>query len=176
MGNRRERQPKTDNQRLVFILQLLTMMGCGIVAVQDFKDREVIWICFPIIGVLLACLHAHRLGFDHFVFFALNNIVLVSCVLALLWTITKFVFKKEFLNVSFGLGDMLFIYAFALGFPTVTFIILFVGSILFSLLAFIILKMFTQAKTVPLAGFMGIFLISVLLLAFLPNTPSLYSI
>lgn len=160
----------------MLILQLLTMMGCSIMAIQDLRDREVMWVLFPAIAIFLSGLHILNVGTENFLFFTLNNIILVSCVLALLWIITKFIFKKKFLNVSFGLGDMLFIYAFALGFPTVTFIILFVGSILFSLLAFIILKMFTQAKTVPLAGFMGIFLISVLLLAFLPNTPSLYSI
>ncbi|WP_222984573.1 hypothetical protein [Flagellimonas meishanensis] len=148
------------------------------VAVQDLRDREVMWVFFPIIAVLLASIHVHHLGMDNFIFFALNNVILVSCVLALLWAITRFVFGKEFLNVSFGLGDMLLMYALAVGFPTVTFIVLFVGSILFSSIAFIVLRMCTKTKTetVPLAGLMCIFLIAILLMAHWSNMPSLYMI
>lgn len=159
----------------MLLLQLLTIMGCGIVAYQDIKEREVMWICFPLIALFMGGVHLYHVGFEGFIFPVFNNIILVSCVLILLWAITKFVFKKKFLNVSFGLGDALFMYAFAMGFPTVTFIILFVGSIIFSLLAFFVLKLITKTETVPLAGLMGIYLIALLLLTFfLPNTPSLY--
>ena len=160
----------------MFVLQLLTILGCGIVAIQDLRDREVMWILFPAIAVFLAGLHISHVGVEHFIFFALNNSILVSCILLLLWAVTKFVFNKRFLDVSFGLGDMLFMYAFALGFPTLTFIVLLVGSILFSLVAFVLLKLFVRAETVPLAGLMGIFLITVLLATALPNSLSLYII
>ena len=160
----------------MLILQLLTMLGCGIVAVQDLRDREVLWILFPAIALFLAGLHISHVGLEHFLFFALNNCILVTCILLLLWVVTKYIFKKRFLDVSFGTGDILFMYAFALGFPSLTFIVLLVGSILFSLLAFIILKLFFRAETVPLAGLMGIFLIAVLLATALPNSLSLYLI
>ncbi len=160
----------------MLLLQLLTVLGCGIVAIQDLRDREVLWILFPSIALFLASLHISHVGLEHFAFFALNNIILVSCILLLLWTVTKYIFKKRFLDVSFGTGDMLFMYAFTLGFPTLTFIVLLVGSILFSLMAFLILKLFVRAETVPLAGLMGIFLIAVLLATTLPNSLSLYII
>jgi len=80
----------------------------------------------------------------------------------------------EFLNVSFGLGDLLFFYALAFGFPTVTFLVLFVLSILFSLFVFALLKTKKGTETVPLAGLMGLFLTGVLLVSFFPNAPSLY--
>ncbi len=160
----------------MLILQLLTMLGCGIVAVQDLRDREVLWVLFPAIALFLGGLHISHVGMEHFFFFALNNIILVTCIVLLLWVITKYIFKKQFLDVSFGLGDILFMYAFALGFPTVTFIILLVGAILFSLLAFTLLKLFVGTETVPLAGLMGIFLIAMLLATSLPNSLSLYLI
>ena len=160
----------------MLVLELLTMIGCGIVAFQDFRDREVMWVCFPAIALLLAGAHILQVGLEHFVFFAVSNILLISFVLFILWAITKYVLKRAFLDVSFGTGDMLFMYAFALGFPTVTFIVLFVASIFFSLLAFMLLKVFDKSGTVPLAGFMGIFLIAMLLISHLPNTPSLYLI
>ena len=157
-------------------LELLTITGCSIIAFQDIKERAVFWICFPTVALLLASAHISYVGIESFIFSVLSNVILVSCVLLLLFLVTKYLFKKDFLNVSFGLGDMLFMYAFALGFPTMTFIFLFVGSILFSLVAFTFLKIQKKVETVPLAGFMGIYLIAVLVLAHFPFSPSLYII
>lgn len=81
----------------------------------------------------------------------------------------------KFLNVSFGLGDVLFFYAFALGFPTVTFLILFVSSIVFSLMVSLIQKKKNKANGIPLAGLMSLFLAFVLSIEFLPKLPSLYN-
>lgn len=145
-------------------------------AYQDLKDREVSWILFPILAISLALLHGHQVDRTAFGISILINILLVSFIVLILWSITRFVFRKEFLNVSFGLGDLLFLYAFAMGFPTVTFIYLLLGSIGFSSLGFVIMKLFLKSGTVPLAGLMGIFLIVILALSLLPNSPSLYII
>lgn len=71
---------------------------------------------------------------------------------------------------SIGLGDILFFYAFGTGFQTVTFIVLLACSILFSLFTFLILKNRLKLKTVPLAGFMGLFLMVVLAMGEVFNT------
>ena len=160
----------------MLVLQLLTMAGCSIIAFQDFKERAVLWVCFPIVALLLASIHISHVGVEYFVFFALSNVILVSSVLFILFLVTKYFFKKAFMDVSFGLGDMLFMYAFALGFPTMTFILLFVGSIFFSLVSFTLLRSIKKTETVPLAGLMGVFLIAVFLLAYFPFSPSLYII
>ncbi|MDC6384613.1 hypothetical protein D2V93_06965 [Flagellimonas taeanensis] len=157
-------------------LQTLTFAGCGIMAFQDFKDREVTWVLFPILGLLMALLHLFHVEMTLFFVSVLGNVVVVSGILLILWAVTKYIFKKVFLNVSFGLGDVLFFYALALGFPTITFIYLLVGSICFSFVAFFLLNRFIKMKTVPLAGLMGIFLMAVTLLTLFPNTPSLYVI
>lgn len=81
----------------------------------------------------------------------------------------------KFLNVSFGLGDILFFYAFALGFPTATFLILFVSSILFSLMVSLIQKKKKTESGIPLAGLMSLFLVFAFSIEFLPNLPSLYN-
>lgn len=160
----------------MLVLQTLTLAGCGIMVFQDFKYREVSWVLFPILGLTLGVLHLFHVDLSLFCVSVLGNAVVVSGILLILWAVTKFIFKKAFLNVSFGLGDVLFLYAIALGFPTITFIYLLVGSICFSLVAFILLNRFKKMKTVPLAGLMGIFLMAVTLLTLFPNTPSLYMI
>ncbi|MFC4221155.1 hypothetical protein [Flagellimonas marina] len=160
----------------MLVLELLAMAGCSVIAFQDFRERAVLWICFPIVALLLAGIHMAHVGMELFTFFALGNVILVSCVLLTLFLVTRYFFKKRFLDVSFGLGDMLFMYAFALGFPTMTFILLFVGSIFFSLISFTLLRSVKKMETVPLAGLMGVYLIAIFLLDQFPFSPSLYII
>lgn len=147
---------------------------CALITFQDLKERMVYWVLFPILGALLGVLYIHHSTMGHFYTFSLMNIVLVTTIVSILYLYTRFIARMRFLNVSFGLGDLLFFYALALGFPTYTFIILFVSAILFSLLVFLISKSNNEMKTIPLAGLMGLFLIGVVLLSFFPNSPSLY--
>ena len=150
------------------------MCICGLIAFQDFKDRMVSWILFPIMGIALAFLYLNHANFEQFYPFVLGNFLLVTAIVLVLYLYTKYIAKMEFLNVSFGLGDLLFFYGLALGFPTMTFLVLFVLSILFSLSAFLYLKRKQEMQTIPLAGLMGIFLIAVIIASFFPDVPSLY--
>mgnify|MGYP006910662882 CR=1 FL=1 len=151
-------------------------MACSAIAYQDLKEREVVWILFPVLALLLSALHIFNTQWHQFLLFSLTNILLVSGVLLLLFLYTKHLTRKKFINTSFGLGDLLLFYAFSLGFPTVTFVLLFVGAILFSLMVFVLFKTRYNPNTVPLAGLMGIFIITVFIVSFLPNIPSLYII
>lgn len=160
---------------MILILQILTLVACGAMVFQDLKDREVMWSIFPLIGLCLAMIHLNRSTLSMFLISILGNIILVSFVLLILWAITRFVFHKKFLNVSFGTGDLFFMYAMALGFPTLTFIYVFVGSVCFALAASLTMNLFHKMETVPLAGYMGMFLIVVFLLTYWPTTPSLYT-
>lgn len=150
------------------------MLACALIVFQDFKERLVSWILFPVVGLLLSFLYIWNTSFEQFYPFVFTNMLLVSSIVLVLFLYTKYIARMEFLNVSFGLGDLLFFYAFALGFPTITFLILFVGAILFSLIVFVIAKEKGESETIPLAGLMGFFLIIVTLVSFLPNAPSLY--
>ncbi len=150
------------------------MLSCTLIAYQDFKERAVSWLLFPIMGILLAFLYLNTTSFEQYTLFVLTNVLLVSGIILILFLYTKHIAHKKFLNVSFGLGDLLFFYAFALGFPTMTFVVLFVGAILFSLIIFLFSKTNTEEETIPLAGLMSFFLMGILLVSFLPNAPSLY--
>jgi len=156
------------------LIKILVVLVFGLIAFQDFKGRAVYWILFPIMGAFLAALFLYEVSFEQYFYIVGFNIVLVSLVLLVLYAYTKYVAKKQFLNFSFGLGDLLFFYAFALGYPTYTFLILFVASIFFSLLAFLFIKFGTDSETIPLAGLMGLFLIGITVASTIPNVPSLY--
>ena len=160
----------------MWIFQTAACLSFGIIAVQDIRDRMVTWVLFPLAGIFLALAHLQQTILPLFLISSATNILLVTAVLLLLWGYTRYIRKKAFLNTSFGLGDILFLYAFALGFPTLTFTVLFTAAMVFSLLAFVILQYFRKSETVPLAGFLGIFLIVLFLLQLIPPGISLYRI
>ncbi|MEX0275118.1 MAG: hypothetical protein AB3N16_12145 [Flavobacteriaceae bacterium] len=157
------------------VLHILTILSCTAIAVQDIKDRMVYWVLFPITGILLGSLYLQHSSLPNFVLNVSTHLLLVAVIIALLWVYTKFLRKQEFLNASFGFGDVLCLIAFALGFPTVTFIVLLASGLCFSVLAFIVLNYFVNAITVPLAGFICLFLIGILLLSNFSAYVSLYA-
>lgn len=158
------------------ILQLIALLSLATITFQDLKERMVSWLLFPITGGLLIALHIQNSTWEDFLIFGLGNVILTSSILFLLWIYTKLLRKQEFLNVSFGLGDVLFLYVLALGFPTVTFIVLLALSLCFSVLAFIVLNYFVSTITVPLAGFMSIFLNVILIMDLSIEQISLYQL
>ena len=158
----------------MLLIKMCVMISCAVIIYQDLKDRSVIWTLFPMLGILLAYLHIQYLGWELFLAYALVNCLLISMIILLMFVYTKAILKKPFLNHSFGLGDLLFFYAFALGFPSVTFLILFAGSVLFASLVFYLYRIKKAADTVPLAGLMGIFLLCAITISLIPNSPSLY--
>ncbi|MEM8929510.1 MAG: hypothetical protein AAGC45_15030 [Bacteroidota bacterium] len=160
----------------MLVLELFTILGFGAIAFQDLKERMVSWVLFPMVAILLATMHLYHHMWDYFIFFSLTNILIVTGVLTILFLYIRLIRGKRFLNTSFGLGDILFMYAFALGFPTVTFLVLFAGSIFFSLLGFVIITYFSRTNTVPLAGLMGLFLAAIMVLRLFTNQFSLYLI
>jgi hypothetical protein len=152
------------------------MICLGFIAFQDFKERKVFWFLFPLAMVLFGLLHyLQSIAPEIFFYYALINFLLITCIIATLFIHTRFILKKAFLNHSLGLGDILFFYAFGLGFSSVTFIVLLVGAVVFSLLAFLLFKKRLKLDTVPLAGLMGFFLVFVILFSLVSKSPSLYA-
>ncbi len=158
---------------LAFTLCALFILFC--IAFQDFKERKVYWFLFPLLGLSLSVLYINTVTVaEIFGLSILLNILIVSLVLLSIFLVTKLLFKKPFLDHSFGLGDLLFFYAMALGFPTITFIVLFANALLFALFFFLVVKKYQKIKTVPLAGLMSIFLFLVLSISIFIKEPSLY--
>ncbi len=151
------------------------MICLGYITIQDFKERQVYWFLFPLASILLGLVHflntAEPLAFLNYI--ALN-VLFVTLILGVLYLTTRIIFKKRFLNHSLGLGDILFFYAFAIGFPTITFVILFTNAILFALLLFFVFKKKLHLQTVPLAGLMSSFLIFIFAYNFIFPSPTLY--
>jgi hypothetical protein len=150
-------------------------MAClGLISYQDFRERAVLWALFPIMALLLGYLHFIHVHYSAFFSNVLLNLLLTAMILMVLFLYTRWVSRTKFLDHSFGLGDLLFFCAMCFGFPSITFIVLFSSALIFSLAAFFALKKNMSHPTVPLAGLMGLFLISVFVLQYIFPLPSLY--
>jgi len=136
----------------------------------------VYWFLLPSIILLLGIEHFYKALNINFITAILLNSGIIFSVLLLLYLYTILVIKKPFLKEVFGLADALFFLALAVAFPTATFLIIFVFSLFFSILTWLILKSRTTYNTVPLAGYMSIFLIFVLVGNWVSPSLNLYLI
>lgn len=139
---------------LVFIL----------VFVQDIRERKVFWFLFPIVGVLVGILHFQSTLPELFWISVLLNMAFVALLLIVVYLYSKFKLKVT-IKETFGLGDALLFVALVFTFSTVSFLIIFIGSLLFSLVLHMLTKKSNKATDVPLAGYMSLFF----LFAFIAN-------
>ncbi len=160
----------------MMLLTIISILCCVFISYQDFKERLVSWVLFPLLGLCMGLLHYLHAETQVFYLHITMNIILTSSILLVLYAYSKFISKTRFLNTSIGLGDILFFYAFSLGFPSTTFTILFACSVFFSVFLFFTLKHRFELKTVPLAGLMGLFLAFVFGYSFFMEHPQLYTL
>ncbi len=161
---------------MIIGIKILTICILAVIVYQDLKDREVYGIAFPILMGLLGTLHYHHTIYIDFLYAILINIGLLIVIVGLLYLYTLIKLRKPFFKEVFGWGDLLFFMALAIGFPTVTFIIIFVFSLIFSLLVWLVIKNRADHNTVPLAGYMSVFLGVVFILNCMINSLTLYVI
>ncbi|MDI1307437.1 MAG: hypothetical protein PSX42_21685 [bacterium] len=83
--------------------------------------------------------------------------------------------KKPLLKEVFGLGDVLLFIFITFSFSIVSFFVLFVFSLVFSLLLHFVLQRKQIDKTVPLAGYLSLFFGVVYGISFLGYSNFLYA-
>lgn len=143
-------------------ITFLLIILLGVLFYQDIKERKVsVWILISgiILGGMLHWLHQNTLVFLSNVGITLSFVFLIFGVLYLY---AKFKLKKRIFEV-FGQGDLLFFMLLAVSLPILSFVMVFVFSLIFSLVIFMLLKKSFSEKTVPLAGLQSLFLALVLI-------------
>lgn len=158
----------------MLIFKLILLLILGIIVYEDVTSRMVHWILFPMVLLLVGSTHLEHSTRWFFLINSSMNILVISTIILILFIYAKVILKKPFLNTSFGLGDLLFFYAISVAFPTVTFIILFVFSLIFSLVLHVFRSRKAIDATIPLAGYMALFFVIVFGMNLLSNQPNLY--
>ncbi len=139
----------------MWYLKLLLIIVFSIVLFQDFKNRLVYWFLYPIIGILAFAIQLYNLPLV-IAFFNLGfNLVFVALILGVSFFYIR-IRNWDFKN-AIGIGDVLFFVFIAATFSIVSFVILFVFALLFSLILHFVLSLKEKQQTVPLAGYMSLF-------------------
>lgn len=103
----------------------------------------------------------------------LTNFLLLSILILLIYLYSKFKLNKSFFE-SFGLGDLLFFIALGVSFPTISFLVIFSLSLIFTFILFTVLESKMAYKTVPLAGFQALFLFLILFINLIFDIVNIY--
>ncbi len=123
---------------------------------QDVKECKVYWFFFPLVALLSGVLHYCKVLPELFFLTTFINITFVCILLLIILLYSKYKLKMKFSD-TFGLGDVLLFIALSFTFSSVSFLILFISALIFSLMLHFILKRNSTIKTVPLAGYMSLF-------------------
>ncbi|TRW27071.1 general secretion pathway protein [Flavobacterium zepuense] len=142
---------------------------------QDTKERLVLWFLYPLVGVVAYMLHAKTIGVLPSIVNTGLNLVFVLIILSISYLYIVVIKRRKYLNESIGAGDLLFFVSLPFAFATVAFTLLFVFSLLFSLLLHMIFKNRQVDKTVPLAGYMALFFATVYCISFFTKPQYLFS-
>ncbi|PQJ15310.1 hypothetical protein [Aureicoccus marinus] len=154
------------------LLGIVNILGLLWLAYQDFKERAVWAMLFPVLALLMAIRLYHSTDLNVFLLYISMNSALVLLIIALLWGYTRYIHKIPFLNHAIGAGDLWFFFVLALAFPTPIFVVLFSCSLLFSLMLSVFLRV--EKNRIPLAGFMALFVSITLILSLINLFPDPY--
>lgn len=131
-------------------------MSFLLVLYQDMKTRLVYWVLFPVIAVCAGVLLYDNMLWEVMKATLMFNLGFVFFLIAAVFVYSKLKLKTT-LSHAFGLGDMLLFFALAFTFSSISFVVVFVFGLLFSLVLHLILKSKGRHQTVPLAGYMSLF-------------------
>lgn len=159
---------------MIFIKTILILTFL-LIFYQDLKERLVWWFLFPIIGLTTGILYTDQTSIELFSYNILLNIFFVLLLLLIIFIYAKMKLKVRF-KETIGLGDILLFIALTCSFSIISFIVLFIFSLILSLALHLILSKMDSQKSVPLAGYMSLFFAIVYLANWSGLTTNLYSL
>ena len=155
--------------RIVIICILL------LIFYQDFKERLVYWFLYPLFGAFAFALQLFAIPVVSALLNVVFNLSFVAILIIVCLLYTKLKLKRT-LSEVFGKGDILFFISAAFAFSILSFLVLFVFALLFSLLIHQIFKNKQTYNTVPLAGYMALFFCTIYSVGFVAQTNFLYAL
>ncbi|WP_205511085.1 hypothetical protein [Longitalea arenae] len=150
-----------------WFLFLILLIPAGLVFYQDLSSRSVLWYLFPLTAVL-GFINSHlQTGSwkETLAYIFINSVfvLLQFVLLKLYFSLKNRDVTSKLINGKIGLGDLLFLLAACFFFSPFNFLLFYCSSLLFAIsfhwLFNKVFKTNALAATVPLAGWMAIFLI-----------------
>ncbi|AUC77570.1 hypothetical protein [Olleya sp. Bg11-27] len=158
----------------MIIIKLILLITFGAIFWQDKKERLVHWFLFPIIAFCSGILIHKNMIQELFFLTLIINLLFVTSLILVIYFYSKFKLKTSIIN-TFGLGDALLFIALSFTFSSVSFLVLFVFGLIFSLITHLALKPKIKQETVPLAGYLSLFFGLTYLSHWIGILPTLYT-
>ncbi len=140
----------------MLIIKIILICSLGWIFYQDLKAREVYWFLFPVFGICSAILFYNETLPELFYVSVGMNFIFISLLLLVVFLYAKLKLKSSF-GSAFGLGDVLLFMGLVFSFSTISFLVVFVFSLLFALILHLVLKQGSKLQSVPLAGYISLF-------------------
>ncbi|WP_461598689.1 hypothetical protein [Winogradskyella sp.] len=131
-------------------------MALLMVFYQDMKERLVYWFLFPIIAICSGVLFYNNVMSELFKTSLIINVCFVIFLIFIVFAYSKLKLRTSIFD-AFGLGDGLLFVALAFTFSSISFLVVFVFGLIFSLVMHLFLNNRSEHKNVPLAGYLSIF-------------------
>jgi len=151
------------------------MIALSGILYQDIKERQVYWFLFPIVGISAGLLFYLNTLPELFLLTVSINLILVTLILAILFAYVKVRMRSKFKDV-FGVGDLLLFLMLCFSFSNISFYIIFISGLIFSLVLHLIINKNRKENDVPLAGYMSGFFMLTFLSFWLGIIDNLYSL
>ncbi len=142
---------------------------------QDTKERQVYWFLCPLVGLCAGILLYQNTLSQLFYATIVINLAFVLILMTVIFLYSKLKLKTSISN-TFGLGDSLLFFALIFSFSSISFIVLFVFGLIFSLILHLLLKKNSKHHTVPLAGYLSLFFAIVYISNWIGILESVYTI
>lgn len=157
---------------MMWAISIALLILFSFIIYEDFKYHAITWFIVPLIFILVFFNGIIQINFKILMgYFLINSGIII---LQLLGLIIYFYFKEKritgIINKQLGLGDILILFAMALFFAPVNFVLFILISLILTLLVSIIkFSVFPKRnRQIPLAGYWGIYM-NLLILAQLFN-------
>ncbi len=140
----------------MILIKLILIIALALVFIQDYKERQAFWFLFLVIGVLGGVLFYQNTLPELFLVSVQINLLFLVVLLLIIYLYAKLKLKTKFLN-TLGLGDLFLFLAMSVSFSSLSFIVLFISALIFSLVLHLFISKNKKTATVPLAGYMSLF-------------------
>lgn len=158
----------------MIFLHLISLSLFGVIAYQDFKQRQINLIYLFLLFLLALIINYAEIMLTLHDF--VQNIIFLFFILIIL-NLYYSIKKRKFVNTIdsyIGSGDILFFVACAPLFSLANFIFFFTLGILFSLVLYLVFRKIISSDDIPLAGFFSCFTALLMLYHITFNTYLLY--
>ena len=155
----------------VVIAQIIFILNLLILIYQDIKNRKIFFglsISFPFVFLVA---QKDFIFNKSYLFDVLFNVSFIIFQLVIVSIYFFFKEKKIFnpIDSKLGLGDIIFLFSTTFIFSRINFILFIISGLLFSIILFLLCKFIQKriSQTIPLVGFMSIYLIIIYISSFI---------